>query len=216
MTIFSTKIFTDLFVFNYEKKIQELANTRFYPTGIYRKTFLTYGNELKINIYTLKRLVFHTQNYFDVTSGYIKTHRQVLLDASEKIANYLNSYISPKLIQPEPSKQIIEISDVSIDKDIIDELTAQYGEDATRKTNDLIRIALALKTKGLALPLGLHVAFNFGNWALGFKGKPGIWQVIVENGYDAQVNNIGLAAYVFAMGLAITGICIFYKKEKLF
>lgn len=131
---------------HYEKKIQELANTRFYPTGIYRKTFLTYGNELKINIYTLKRLVFHTQNYFDVTSGYIKTHRQVLLDASEKIANYLNSYISPKLIQPEPSKQIIEISDVSIDKDIIDELTAQYGEDATRKTNDLIRIALALKT----------------------------------------------------------------------
>ncbi|MDC6364863.1 MULTISPECIES: CPBP family intramembrane glutamic endopeptidase [Flavobacteriaceae] len=74
----------------------------------------------------------------------------------------------------------------------------------------------ALKTKGLALPLGLHVAFNFGNWAFGFKGRPGIWEVIVEKGYDTQVNNIGLAAYVFAMGLAIIGICIFYKKEKLF
>jgi len=73
----------------------------------------------------------------------------------------------------------------------------------------------ALKTKGLALPLGLHIAFNFGNWALGFKDRPGIWKIVVEQGYDAQVNNIGLAAYVFAMGLAITGICIFYKKEKL-
>ncbi len=74
----------------------------------------------------------------------------------------------------------------------------------------------ALKTKGLALPLGLNIAFNFGNWAFGFKGRPGIWEIVVEQGYGGQVNNIGLAAYVFAMGLAITGICIFYKKEKLF
>lgn len=73
----------------------------------------------------------------------------------------------------------------------------------------------ALKTKGLALPLGLHIAFNFGNWALGFKGRPGIWEVIVEKGYDAHVNNIGMAAYLFVMGLAIIGVCIFYKKEKL-
>lgn len=57
----------------------------------------------------------------------------------------------------------------------------------------------ALKTKGLALPLGLHIAWNFGNWALGFKGRPGIWEVIVEKGYDTQVNNIGMAAYLFVM-----------------
>lgn len=73
----------------------------------------------------------------------------------------------------------------------------------------------ALKTKGLALPLGLHIAFNFGNWALGFKGRPGIWEVIVEKGYDAYVNNIGMAAYLFVMGLAIIGVCVFYKKEKI-
>jgi hypothetical protein len=73
----------------------------------------------------------------------------------------------------------------------------------------------ALKTKGLALPLGLHIAWNFGNWSLGFKGRPGIWEVIVEKGYEANVQNIGMGAYLFVMGLAITGVCIFYKKEKL-
>jgi len=74
----------------------------------------------------------------------------------------------------------------------------------------------ALKTKGLALPLGLHIAWNFGQWSLGFKGKPGIWEAIVEKGYESQVQNIGMGAYLLAMGLAITGVCIFYRKEKLF
>ena len=73
----------------------------------------------------------------------------------------------------------------------------------------------ALKTKGLALPLGLHIAWNFGQWSLGFKGRPGIWEVIVEKGYEAHVQNIGMGAYLFVMGLAITGVCIFYRKEKL-
>jgi len=73
----------------------------------------------------------------------------------------------------------------------------------------------ALKTKGLALPLGLHIAWNFGQWSLGFKGRSGIWEVIVERGFDSYVQNIGMGAYLFVMGLAITGVCIFYKKEKL-
>ncbi|PKA99654.1 hypothetical protein B0O79_3372 [Flavobacteriaceae bacterium MAR_2009_75] len=74
----------------------------------------------------------------------------------------------------------------------------------------------ALKTKGLALPLGLHIAWNFGQWSLGFKGTSGIWEAIVEEGHEAHVQNIGMGAYLFVMGLAITGVCIFYKKEKLF
>ncbi|WP_422082388.1 CPBP family intramembrane glutamic endopeptidase [Ulvibacterium sp.] len=74
----------------------------------------------------------------------------------------------------------------------------------------------ALKTKGLALPLGLHIAWNFGQWSLGFKGRPGIWEAIVEKGYESQVENIGLTAFLFVMSLAIAGVCIVYKKEKLF
>jgi membrane protease YdiL (CAAX protease family) len=73
----------------------------------------------------------------------------------------------------------------------------------------------ALKTKGLALPMGLHSAWNFGQWSLGFKNKSGIWKAIIEKGYESKVENIGLAAFIFVMALAITGISIYYKNESL-
>jgi len=72
----------------------------------------------------------------------------------------------------------------------------------------------AIKTKGLALPLGLHSAWNFGQWSLGFKGKPGMWEAITEKGYESQVQTVGLAAFVLVMAVAIGGICFFYRKER--
>ena len=73
----------------------------------------------------------------------------------------------------------------------------------------------ALKTKGLALSLGLHSAWNFGQWTFGFKNKPGIWEAVVEKGYESEIENVGLTAFVFVMGIAITGICFYYRKSKL-
>lgn len=73
----------------------------------------------------------------------------------------------------------------------------------------------ALKTKGLALPLGLHSAWNFGQWSLGFKNKPGIWESVVEKGYELKTENIGLGAFIFVMALTIIGISIFYKRDSL-
>lgn len=127
---------------SYEVIVARLAGTSHYPTSIYRKTFLTYGNELELNIYTLKRLVFHTQNYFDVTSGYIHTKRKILLDTSELVASYLLSFIE--------SREFVAASknnntSIELDQELIDELEHQYGEQAASKCNDLIRIALAAK-----------------------------------------------------------------------
>ena len=73
----------------------------------------------------------------------------------------------------------------------------------------------ALKTKGLALSLGLHSAWNFGQWTFGFKNKPGIWEAVVEKGYESEIENVGLTAFIFVMGIAITGICFYYRKSKL-
>jgi membrane protease YdiL (CAAX protease family) len=76
----------------------------------------------------------------------------------------------------------------------------------------------ALKTKGLALPFGLHSAWNFGQWAVGFKNKPGIWNAVVAKGYERKTENISLTAFVVVMLLAIIGIILFHKagpKQKL-
>jgi uncharacterized protein len=40
----------------------------------------------------------------------------------------------------------------------------------------------SLATRGLAVPIGLHAAWNFGSWALGGKETPGLWYVLVEQG----------------------------------
>ncbi|AXY73857.1 CPBP family intramembrane metalloprotease [Paraflavitalea soli] len=72
----------------------------------------------------------------------------------------------------------------------------------------------ALRTRGLALPLGLHSAWNFGQWSMGFKGEPGIWEAIIEKGYETRVQNVGMLAFVLVMLLAIAGILVFYKTKE--
>lgn len=72
----------------------------------------------------------------------------------------------------------------------------------------------ALKTKGLALPLGLHSAWNFGQWIMGFKNEDGLWRAIVDKGYEKDTENIGLAAFVVVIVLAIIGVVLFYRKKN--
>ncbi|AUD00811.1 CPBP family intramembrane glutamic endopeptidase [Spirosoma pollinicola] len=74
----------------------------------------------------------------------------------------------------------------------------------------------ALKTRGLALPVGLHSAWNFGQWMMGFKNKNGIWEAVVEKGYEAKTETIGLVAFAGVMILAIAAVSLFYTgKNKL-
>ena len=73
----------------------------------------------------------------------------------------------------------------------------------------------ALKTKGLALSLGLHSAWNFGQWSFGFKNKAGIWQAVVEKGYESELENVGLTAFLFVMGIAIAGLFFYYRNNRL-
>ncbi|GAB4036229.1 CPBP family intramembrane glutamic endopeptidase [Spirosoma gilvum] len=70
----------------------------------------------------------------------------------------------------------------------------------------------ALKTRGLALPIGLHSAWNFGQWMMGFKNKSGIWEAVVDKGYEAQTETIGLAAFSLVMILAILAVSSFYNE----
>ncbi|MGE8533276.1 MAG: CPBP family intramembrane glutamic endopeptidase [Chryseobacterium sp.] len=68
----------------------------------------------------------------------------------------------------------------------------------------------ALKTKGIALSIGLHTSWNFGQWLLGFKNQTGIWQATVDKGYELQTENIGLVAFILVM---LTAIFIISSKK---
>jgi membrane protease YdiL (CAAX protease family) len=73
----------------------------------------------------------------------------------------------------------------------------------------------ALKTKGIALPLGIHSAWNFTQWMLGFKNDTGIWREVVKSGHESAAENIALSGFVIAMSLAIVSLLVFYQKKKL-
>jgi membrane protease YdiL (CAAX protease family) len=60
----------------------------------------------------------------------------------------------------------------------------------------------AIATRGLALPIGLHAAWNFGDWIRGGKGSGGYWTAVVENGFEEQTRFRGMISYVVVMGLA--------------
>jgi CAAX protease family protein len=54
----------------------------------------------------------------------------------------------------------------------------------------------ALATRGLAVPIGLHAAWNFGQWMIGEKESPGLWRAIVPAGPSANADHFALLAYV--------------------
>lgn len=67
----------------------------------------------------------------------------------------------------------------------------------------------ALVTRGLAVPIGLHAAWNFGQWTLGEKETTGLWRPIVEPGYALHVDHIGMLSYLVVFCSAIAALWLF-------
>ena len=59
----------------------------------------------------------------------------------------------------------------------------------------------ALVTRGLAVPIGLHAAWNLGGWSVGEKDGAGLWRLVVpEQGAAAST-----VSYLVVMGIGILG-----------
>lgn len=48
----------------------------------------------------------------------------------------------------------------------------------------------ALTTRGLAVPIGVHAAWNFGEWIVGEKEIPGLWKPVIPGGHSATADHI--------------------------
>ena len=66
----------------------------------------------------------------------------------------------------------------------------------------------AIATDGLAVPIGLHAAWNVGHWALGLKGTPGIWTVA-----SAGSPFIGIILYDVVMLSTTFAFWLWYRKR---
>ena len=67
----------------------------------------------------------------------------------------------------------------------------------------------ALAMRGLAVPIGLHAAWNFGQWTLGEKETPGLCRPVVEHGYVLYVDHMGMLGYLLVFGSATVAFYLF-------
>jgi membrane protease YdiL (CAAX protease family) len=57
----------------------------------------------------------------------------------------------------------------------------------------------AIATRGLAVPIGLHVAWNFGDWIRGGKGSGGVWHPVGTEALRDRAYLVGMISYVTVM-----------------
>jgi membrane protease YdiL (CAAX protease family) len=74
--------------------------------------------------------------------------------------------------------------------------------------------AAALATRGLALPIGLHAAWNFGQWMIGEKESPGLWKPILPTGPSASADRVALIAYVTVFASATLAFWWYGKRLR--
>jgi membrane protease YdiL (CAAX protease family) len=71
----------------------------------------------------------------------------------------------------------------------------------------------ALVSRGLALPIGLHAAWNIGDWARGGKGSSGLWRIVVDPTAAGYADKIAIGSYAAVMLSALVGLWLFGRKS---
>lgn len=72
----------------------------------------------------------------------------------------------------------------------------------------------ALATRGIAVPLGIHMAFNFGQWLMGQKEIAGVWRPVADPGFGRQSETLGYIGYLAGMLLAAWGFWLWKKRRS--
>lgn len=72
----------------------------------------------------------------------------------------------------------------------------------------------ALATRGLAVPIGLHAAWNFGDWLHGGKGSGSLWRPIISDAYQNSADRAAMAGYIIIMIVATVAFWIRTPQES--
>jgi membrane protease YdiL (CAAX protease family) len=72
----------------------------------------------------------------------------------------------------------------------------------------------AIASRGLAIPIGIHAAWNFGQWTIGEKGASGIWTEIVPPEHEQSMYVIRFVAYIVVMSSAMCGFWLWYRRTQ--
>jgi membrane protease YdiL (CAAX protease family) len=69
----------------------------------------------------------------------------------------------------------------------------------------------AIASRGLALPIGLHAAWNLGDWMRGGKGWNGPWKAVVAEGCEECTQLVGIVSYLLVVFSATLLFWLWYR-----
>ena len=71
----------------------------------------------------------------------------------------------------------------------------------------------ALRTRGLAVPLGIHAAFNFAQWFMGQKETAGPFKLLVDSGFSGRAETFGYGAYLTGTLIATSAFWLWHTRR---
>lgn len=72
----------------------------------------------------------------------------------------------------------------------------------------------ALATRGIAVPLGIHFAFNLGQWVMGQKEIAGFWHASIDPTFQKQAEALGYTGYFLGAFAAACGFWLRYRRRS--
>jgi hypothetical protein len=71
----------------------------------------------------------------------------------------------------------------------------------------------AIATRGLAVPIGLHAAWNFANWSAGGRAETGLLHMIVEEDVLGRTQAVGTASYLSILGALTLAFWFVHRRS---
>jgi membrane protease YdiL (CAAX protease family) len=81
-------------------------------------------------------------------------------------------------------------------------------------TGSLLFGMASIATRGLAVPIGIHAAWNFGDWIRGNRADIGVWRPEIQTGFEGAASWAGIWCYVLIMILATLGFWFWHRAQN--
>lgn len=72
----------------------------------------------------------------------------------------------------------------------------------------------SIATRGLAVPIGLHAAWNLGDWIRGGKDSTGLWHPVSADTFRDRAELVGMIGYVMVMAAATLAFWWFHTRQR--
>ena len=70
----------------------------------------------------------------------------------------------------------------------------------------------SIATRGLAMPIGMHAAWNIGDWMRGGKGTGGLWRPVIRSGFADRSAGVDSALYIVVTVSATAALWWWWRR----